>query len=283
MISRELRRPDVTLHYWDAGPRRAPTVLLLHGATLDHRSWDPQVEMLRAGGYRVVTVDLRGHGLSAVDGRFSFEAAVDDVRALIAELEPRRLVRVGLSLGANIAQEIVYREPGLVDALVIADATCNTASRHPMQASMASAALAPMGMGGQQEYVQRAARATAKDPEVQAYVASINADRPPREAADILRSLLSDGLHVDPDYRLPVPTLLIHGAEDRVGDVAASAPDWAEREPRVTYVVVPEAGHASNLDNPAVFNAALVEFLSRTVPPRRAPGLRALLARLRGR
>jgi hypothetical protein len=36
---------------------------------------------------------------------------------------------------------------------------------------------------------------------------------------------------------------------------------WAQREPLATYAVIPEAGHASNLDNPAVFTDLLVEFI----------------------
>ena len=55
---------------------------------------------------------------------------------------------VGLSLGGNIAQEIVHRDPARVAALVVADATCNTSSRHAWQAPMAIAALSGLGMLG---------------------------------------------------------------------------------------------------------------------------------------
>jgi hypothetical protein len=44
MNQRELIRPDATIRYWTGGPVPAPTLVLLHGATLDHHAWDPQVD-----------------------------------------------------------------------------------------------------------------------------------------------------------------------------------------------------------------------------------------------
>src|SRR5215217_7931837 len=79
---RELIRPDVTIRYWLSGPLGAPRVVLLHGATLDHRAWDAQVEAL-SERYRVVVPDLRGHGESTMEGRFRFDDALDDVMALL--------------------------------------------------------------------------------------------------------------------------------------------------------------------------------------------------------
>ena len=70
-----------------------------------------------------------------------------------------------------------------------------------------------------------------------------------------------------PDYRLPVPTLLVHGQLDQIGDIAASTREWARREPLAEHAVIPAAGHASNLDNPAAFTAALRALLDRTLPP----------------
>ena len=46
MNQRELIRPDATIRYWTGGPDTAPTLMLLHGATLDHQAWDPQVDAL---------------------------------------------------------------------------------------------------------------------------------------------------------------------------------------------------------------------------------------------
>jgi 3-oxoadipate enol-lactonase len=265
---RRLIRPDATIRYSVHGPERAPTVLLLHGATLDHHAWDRQVDALEEH-YRVVVPDLRGHGESPMEGRFEFEAAVDDVLTLLDELDVERVALVGLSLGGNIAQEIVYRAPERVDALVVADATCNTAPRNPLQAPMTIAWLAMLTtMISRHRFLQRSAAAIAQDEEVQQYVMAANKYRPTAEIVQILASLLRSALHPDADYRLPVPTLLVHGDGDRIGDIVDGTRKWAAREPLAEYVILPGAGHASNQDNPEAFNAALTAFLTRVLPMR---------------
>ena len=140
-IAHELARPDATMRYW-ATPEPttsvAPTLVLLHGATLDHRAWDVQVAALQQS-HPLVVPDLRAHGEST--GDFTFRAAVDDVRALLDILPADDVVLVGLSLGANIAQELARQEPGRFQALVLADATCNHAAHPPMAAAMGISAL----------------------------------------------------------------------------------------------------------------------------------------------
>jgi len=176
-------------------------------------------------------------------------------------------VVVGLSLGGNIAQEVVRREPHRVHALVTADATCNTAARYPLATSMSVAALISHAILAGDGFTRQAARTIATAPQVRQYVMEANARRSNSETVQILTSLLTSALRPEPDYRLPVPALLVHGQLDRVGDVVAETRAWAQREPRAEYAVIPAAGHASNLDNPPAFTAVLVAFLDRVLSP----------------
>jgi pimeloyl-ACP methyl ester carboxylesterase len=278
---RELVRPGATIAYWVSGPDRAPVVVLLHGATLDHQAWNDQVDGL-AERYRVVVPDLRGHGESTLTGAFRFDDAVDDVAALLDEVDTGApVVLGGLSLGGNIAQEIVYRDPGRVDALVVADSTCNTADRHPLAAPLTIAALSAMLLGGRERFMQHAAAVTSPHDDVRQYILDANEDRAAFEVVQILASLLDDGLHPEPGYLLPVPTLLLVGADDQVGDIATGSGEWAARDPMIEHVVIPGAAHASNQDNPAAFTAALAVFLDRVLPasPGLLGGVRAALRR----
>ena len=77
-------------------------------------------------------------------------------------------------------------------------------------------------------------------------------------------------------------TLLIHGDGDLIGDIVGSTRGWAAREPLAEYVVVPDAGHASNQDNPEAFNAALTAFLADALRPAPRPQ-RRMWGRLRRR
>jgi 3-oxoadipate enol-lactonase len=262
--SHDLARPDATIRYWTGGAAAAtPTVVFLHGATLDHRAWHPQTDALRPR-FHVIAPDLRGHGSST--GRFDFTAAVEDIIALLDHLPGPPVVLVGLSLGANIAQEVIRRRPDLVGGLVAADTTCNTADRHPLAATTTIAALRVQALWAGNEFARQAARATATDPQVQNYVLEVNAHRSNEETIDILTCLLTNALRPDPSYRLPVPALLVHGQLDHIGDIATDMRGWAHREPLARYAVIPDAGHASNLDNPAVFTNLLIEFIDQLPP-----------------
>ena len=260
MERHELVRPDGNVRYWTGGRDDGPVLVFLHGASLDHRSWEAQWSALRSG-YRIVAPDLRAHGESMTSDAFSFAAAVDDVVALLDELDLHRIGLVGLSLGGNIAQEIVYRDPARVAALVVADATCNTSPRHVWQAPMTIAALSGLGMMGREAFLHATANATARDPDVQRYVREVNRVRSSADTVAILTSMLGAALHPDETYRLPVPTLLLHGDEDQLGDIADGTRAWAAREPLAQYATVPRARHVSNQDNPEAFNAVLAAFL----------------------
>jgi pimeloyl-ACP methyl ester carboxylesterase len=261
--SHNLARPDATIRYWTGGTEDARTILFLHGATLDHRAWRPQTDALRPR-FRIVAADLRGHGAST--GQFDFHPAVEDVLALLDHLAAPPVVLVGLSLGANIAQEVIRRRPDLVGGLVAADTTCNTADRHPLAATTTIAALRVQALWAGNEFARQAARATATNPQVQNYVLEVNAHRSNEETIDILTCLLTNALRPDPSYRLPVPALLVHGQLDHIGDIATDMRGWAHREPLARYAVIPDAGHASNLDNPAVFTNLLIEFIDQLPP-----------------
>jgi 3-oxoadipate enol-lactonase len=260
----DLIRPDGRIRYWIGGASGGRTVVLLHGATLDHRAWAPQVEPLH-DRFRLVVPDLRAHGEST--GSFDFGAAVQDVFALLEELPVGRVVLVGHSLGGNLAQEVVRLAPARLAAIVVADATCNTGVRHPLATSMTVAALNAHALLPGDHFAQYSAQMIALNPQVQRYAFDVNRNRSNRETVRILASLLTGALRAEQDYRLPVPALLMHGQLDHLGDIALSTRSWADREPLAEYAVIPAAGHASNLDNPVAFTAALLAFLDRVLPP----------------
>jgi hypothetical protein len=112
--------------------------------------------------------------------------------------------------GVAAAQAVVFRELRLVvyrclervDALVVADATCNTAPRNPLQVPMTISYLAAQTMTSRNRFLQRAAAATAQDEEVQQYVLDVNENRSVAETLQVLVSLVNDALH--PNRREPM-------------------------------------------------------------------------------
>jgi pimeloyl-ACP methyl ester carboxylesterase len=106
-----LERRGCALRYWlrDAAGPDAPLVMLIHGAGVDHRMWASQLDAF-AENHRVLTFDMRGHGKSRPAGEYSFDALVDDGFALLDRLKARKVALLGLSMGGNVAQEMVFRD-----------------------------------------------------------------------------------------------------------------------------------------------------------------------------
>lgn len=117
------------MHYWLSGPADGRVVVLTHGASMDHRMFDAQLHLLTDAGYRVLTWDIRGHGRSQPLGEIPIDVSdmVDDLLAILGELGIDGPICVGgQSLGGYVAQEMTYREPGRVAAMVIIGSTCIT-------------------------------------------------------------------------------------------------------------------------------------------------------------
>lgn len=103
------------------GPADGPPIVFVHGTRLSRAMWRAQMDDLR-DVYRVVAVDLPGHG--ALAGRpFTVSAAADHVARTIEEAAGGQAVVVGLSLGGYVAMEVAARRPELVRGLVLSGAT----------------------------------------------------------------------------------------------------------------------------------------------------------------
>jgi len=109
------------------GANEDPSVLLVHGAGQTRRVWDSVANALQQAGRRVISLDLRGHGGSEwpEDGRYDFEAMVEDLRAVLAQLGTRPVV-VASTLGGWIAGAALERDAAMLAAgLVLVDLPLN--------------------------------------------------------------------------------------------------------------------------------------------------------------
>ena len=105
------------------GSENDPAVLLLHGAGQTRAVWARLADALEQAGRRVISLDLRGHGGSEwpADGRYDFEAMVEDLRAVLAQLGTRPVV-VASTFGGWIASAALARDAALLaSGLVLVD------------------------------------------------------------------------------------------------------------------------------------------------------------------
>ena len=256
------------VHAWVTGPADGRLVVLCHGASMDHRMFDEQVGPLAEAGFRVLTWDMRGHGHSRPIGRVpvSITDLADDLLAVLDQLGAREPVCVGgQSLGGLVAQELAYRTPERVAALVIIGSTCITMpiarwERWALRSSLCWFRFWPWA------HLKRVVAATtARRPQVRSYAREAIDAIPKTDFLQIWRGV-TRSMRPDAGYRIEVPLLLTHGELDRTGNIARTAPAWAARDPHCRRVAIPRAGHNANQDNPGFFNRALLDFLSEHYP-----------------
>jgi 3-oxoadipate enol-lactonase len=104
-----------------SGDPGSPTMVLLHALGEQAASWD-EVATRFATRFRVVALDLRGHGASTWPGAYSFTLMRDDVLGVLDALDLHDLVLVGHSMGGTVAYLVAQAQPGRIARLVVEDA-----------------------------------------------------------------------------------------------------------------------------------------------------------------
>jgi pimeloyl-ACP methyl ester carboxylesterase len=260
-----MTRPGAEIAFADTASPRTPspgaTVVLTHGAGLDHTMFDAQVTALTAGSYRVIVWDMRGHGQStlAPGTKFTGADALNDFVALLDRCQVDRCVLVGHSLGGNLSQALVRAYADRVHGLIVMDATPNAgalsrAERVGLRLAAPALRLVPAGT-----LPGLMARASAVTPHAIARTEATFARMSKQTFLDVWRATVSF-VNPDPDYRSPVPLALVRGARDRTGNIVTAMPRWAHAE-GIAEHVIPNAGHVPTWDAPAATSAALLQVL----------------------
>jgi pimeloyl-ACP methyl ester carboxylesterase len=248
--------------YRSAG--EGPGIVLCHGGASDGREWGPQLAGL-ADGFTVVAWDEPGAGQSGdpPDG-FDLAGYGDALAGLIRELGLAPAHVGGLSWGGVVALEAYRRNPEVVRSLLLCDTYAGWKGSLPAEEVEARVAGAREGLAAPPEEFKAVLPglfAAEPQPEIVAELDRIMADT---RAASFERLI---GLIADADLRdlLPevaVPTLLVWGEED-VRSPLRVAHEFHQAIPGSELVVIPGAGHMSNLERPGEFNAALLDFCRR--------------------
>lgn len=114
----------VEAHYRDEGNPNGRTILLVHGFSASLHTWEKWVSLL-GGEYRMVSVDLPGHGLTRTPAGYapSIEGFADYVDAFAAKLNLGKVTIVGSSMGGGTAWQLALRHPDRLEALVLVGAS----------------------------------------------------------------------------------------------------------------------------------------------------------------
>lgn len=251
MAVARLDRDGVLIHYEVHGQGSA--ILLSHGYSATCRMWDGQIAALR-DRFQVIVWDMRGHGQSDYPddpAAYSEEATVEDMAAILGACGVRRAVIGGLSLGGYMSLAFHRVHPAMTRALLIFDTGPGFRKADAREA-----------------WNQRA-RQRADDLEARGMAALGSSDevrmsqhRNALGLAGAARGMLTqrDDLVIGSLETIAVPSLVLVGSNDT--NFLAATDYMARKIPGAAKVVIQDAGHASNLHQPAAFNRAVELFLA---------------------
>lgn len=236
------------------GPSDAPAIVFLHGTRLTRLAWAAQLDEL-GGEFRAIALDLPGHGTRA-DDEFTLDGAADTVAATIRELAADgRAVVVGLSLGGYVAMVLAARHPECVRGLVLAGATAEPVGIRSLAYRTLAEAMDRLDGRALQRlnawFFRTRYPSAIAEPIIDGGFWSAGGAR-------ALRTLL--GQRFAPRLAAyPGPTLILNGEWDLLFRLSAGT--FARAAQDAQRVRLAGALHLSNLDQPAVFNAAVRRFV----------------------
>jgi 3-oxoadipate enol-lactonase len=242
-------------------------LVLLHAFPLDHVMWQRQATL--AERVRLIVPDLRGFGGSGGSVPGSIAQLADDTVALLDALHVAGpAVICGISMGGYIAQHVAARHPHRVAAVILADTRfeADSAEARAGRADLA-AKVGRLGLGILADAMiprlladSDEARAAADRPAIEAILRQSITSQSVATVQAALAALGDRPDMTESMRSLQVPTLLVAGAEDAI--TPRECLEAAEALlPNAKLLIVPAAGHLPPLEQPEVFNAAVLEFL----------------------
>jgi len=257
------------IHYLEWGSADKPPLIMLHGIGRVARTFD-HIAPHFASRYRVLAVDMRGHGDSAWDpkGAYLVEDYVKDIEAIAQQLRLKNIVIWGNSTGGRVAQVFAGLHPELVSGVIAED----VGPERPRE----------IADGMVNRLKQEDERGWASEDELFAQQKNAN----PRTGEEILRAYVRYGSKKRPDGRIiwkrdpaigngfvptelwrfvreiKSPIIYILGGRSTIVP-AATQTELRKVLPQTEIATIPGAGHYPSEENPSEFAAIVDKFLSR--------------------
>lgn len=241
---------------------QGPPVLLIHGLGYGRWGWEPLAPLL-ATHFRVIEFDNRGIGESDVPpGPYSARQMMADAVAVLDAAGVGSTHVIGTSLGGMIAQELAAAHPDRVGRLVLMSTTPGGPGAYPMPqvtVDLLSQAATMDPVEALRAFVENA---LGDDPDP-AVVGRIMAHRTsdPQDPVGWQAQAVAGTTFELGDKEIRVPTLVLHGTEDRVVDVR-NAEVLANRIPGAEIVTM-TGGHLMFWEDPDYVAGLIIEFLER--------------------
>jgi pimeloyl-ACP methyl ester carboxylesterase len=232
---------------WYASFGAGPPVILLHGGLGHSGNWGYQVPNLVSAGYRVVLVDSRGHGRSTRDGRrYTYELMASDVLAVMDTFQVGKAAVVGWSDGACIALILGVKAPERIDGVFFFACNMDPSGTKEM---VPDPIIDRCFSRHAQDYAKLSSTPDQFKPFVEAVTLMMKTEPnySARELADIR-----------------VPVAIVQSERDEF--IKPEHAEYLARTiPGAELILLPGVSHFAPLQRPALFNGAVLAFLSKVV------------------
>jgi 3-oxoadipate enol-lactonase len=257
-----LKLDDYEIHYFISGKKNNNLILFLHPAFSDHRAFDQQIDFF-SKKYRVITIDLIGHGLSkAKKSKDKIDASSKHIEKIIEIEGFDKAHIVGVSMGSLIAQYFALNYPEKIKTLTaLGGHDINKENKEVAKAqSSYNLSLIFRAIFSMKAFRKMTAENICKSEKGQAlfYETTSNYERKSFMVMAGLQNVIKDRKNIKPKY----PTLMLIGEFD-IELSKKMAKEWHNDIESSEYLMIEDAGHCANIDKPIEFNRILMEFINR--------------------
>lgn len=254
-----IRCNNINLHYEVNGDGQP--LLLIHSLGSSARDWELQVTEF-SKTYQVITFDLRGHGQSdKPPGPYSMPLFSSDTAGLLKALGVESAHVVGLSLGGGIAFQLAIDSPALVRTMIIVNSAPELVVRtfkDQLGIWQRFAIVRLLGMRRMGEVLSKRLFPKTEHAPLRATFVERWAENDPRAYQNAMRAMIGWSV-MDKLGSIRCPTLVVSADQDYTP--VALKEGYTKLMPNARLVVIPDTHHATPIEQPVKFNAALTDFL----------------------
>ena len=257
-----LKMDGYEIHYFVSGNENNDLIVFLHPAFSDHRAFDQQIDYF-SKDYKVITIDLIGHGLSKANkSNDKIDTSSAHINKILEAEGQDRIDLVGVSMGSLIAQYFALQYPDKVNSLTaLGGYDINRKNKEVEKAQMASnLGLIFRAVFSMKSFRKKVTEITCITKKGQAlfYESSGYYERKSFLVMQGLQNVIKDRKNIKPKY----PTFILT-AEFDIELAKKQAKEWHENLENSEYFMMKYAGHCANMDDPLEFNRLVKEFISR--------------------
>jgi pimeloyl-ACP methyl ester carboxylesterase len=259
---KELKQNGYTIFYYATGDKEKELIVFLHPSFADHRCFDKQVDYF-AKEFRVVTIDMLGHGLSKVEkAKDKIDHTIHHIDTILKNEGYSKAHFTGVSMGTLIAQYYSLHYPDKVQSMTILGGYDINANNKEISKAQRS------------ENIKWIFKALFSMNSFRRYVSSVSVSQPVEQArfydmaslftrkSFICMSGLGNILKQRENIVRNYPLLILCGDKD-IELAKRMSKKWHESEPSSKFQMIENAGHCANMDDPDTFNRIVMSFIKQ--------------------